>query len=726
MTAKRTIKSKVAVNKGRASKATSKKASLAKKTKAGVLKTATKSVPKTPAGRTSIGIGKLSQTTLKKIGAIAQVKHFKFTEDKPVRFDGRKIQTEHFKKGASAPANIEFSMEPIEGDYVLFHPTPGFTSQKTPMAQLSILVTIYNKGTETVDLDKVVLEYKKGNTTIKKNVYLPADKLLIEPLHAANWQNSREYHENGDVVFLEAPFPNKVKLSFYFKNYKGALSVTKKLKPYGQALGLPFSTSDFGEDEFVSGYSMHGGGSQVFAYDLGVAAFENKDWRGLLPNKDGSENDHFRIWGKPVKAMADGTVLHFENNIPNNWKPDGSDAGMKKQKDELWGSFDYGGGGNHFYIKHGKVVALYAHMQKGSLSKSLLKKGATVRKGAMLGKAGNSGNSSGPHLHIHIKAYKNDSEPEGGAFRPLLFNTGYVIGKEFYKTPKSNIHWSRLNAQGIPGAKGKASFVAMEHPYCSYPTTWGEVAKHGISNENYQTEFDKIWTCGYYPIWVDGFDVNGKTYFNTIFRPSKNVAWVARHNMTGAKYQAEFDKWAKAGYRLININSYLLHGKLRYAAIWKKDNSVKWMAYHGRSLSWHEANFEKHHKAGWVPVNVSCVYKSSKTFVAALWEKKKTGGFYLRPAMDLQAFKNYFKEYTAIKKFKLVYLDAYVKKGKPYLSGIWHKKASDYNAWWEKHHLSGSQYQSQYSSMLSKGCLTRCVAGYEDGNKARYEGIWAK
>jgi hypothetical protein len=266
----------------------------------------------------------------------------------------------------------------------------------------------------------------------------------------------------------------------------------------------------------------------------------------------------------------------------------------------------------------------------------------------------------------------------------------------------------------------------MDHPYCEYPTNWGEVSKHGVANSNYQEEFDKIWTCGYYPVWVDGFDVNGKTYFNVIFRPSKNVSWVARHNMDGKKYQAEFDKWVKAGYRLININSYLLSGKLRYAAVWKKDSSVKWMAYHGQPLAWHEANFEKHHKAGWVPANVSCVHIGSKTYVSALWEKKKTGGFYLRPDMTLQGFKDAFKDYTDKKKFKLVYLDAYVKGGKPRLSGIWYKNAPDYNSWWEKHHLSGAQYQTEYTSMLSKGYLTRCVAGYEDGDKAHYEGIWSK
>ncbi|MDN3725099.1 peptidoglycan DD-metalloendopeptidase family protein [Aequorivita sp. SDUM287046] len=716
MTAKKTIMAKASEKKVASAKTTTAR----KPASRSIIKPAEKSpIRKNPIGKSA----RVSATTLKNVGAIAQVRHFKFTEDKPTRFDPKMVHAQVFKRGANSPDNIEFVMEPTEGDVVLFHPTPGFTNQEPPLAQLSIRVRIYNKGSETVDLDKVVLEYKTENTTVKKDVFLPSDKLVIEKDHSATWQNSREYHENGDVVFLDAPYPNKVKLSFHFKNYTGALSVTKNIQPYSHALALPFSKADFGENEFVSGYSMHGGGSQVFAYDLGVAGYDKK-FTGLWDDK--KKNESYRIWGKPIRAMADGTVLHFENNIPNNWKPDGSDAGMKKQKDELWGSFDFGGGGNHFYIRHGNVVALYAHMQKGSLTSSLMKNGAKVKKGDVLGKAGNSGNSTAPHLHIHLKTYKSDSEPDSGAFRPLLFNTGYTIGKEHYKTPKSNINWSKLNNQGIPGKKSKASYVSMDHPYCEYPTHWGEVAKHGISNANYQSEFDKIWTCGYYPIWVDGFDVNGETYFNVIFRPSKNVAWVARHNMDGKKYQTEFDKWVEAGYRLININSYLLKGKLRYAAVWKKDNAVKWMAYHGQSLTWHEANFEKHHKAGWVPANVSCVSIGSKTYVTALWEKKNTGGFYLRPDMTLQSFKDAFKDYTETKKFKLVYLDAYVKAGKPRLSGIWYKNAPDYNAWWEKHHLSGAQYQTEYTDMLSKGYYTRCVVGYEDGNKARYEGIWSK
>lgn len=711
------IKKKVASKRAIAKKVGVVKKKIAVKTTSGTKITAIKR----PVVRRKVTPRKVSP------GGIARIQHYDFVGSKPFSLTTQNIKAEVFKRLKTAPSGINFNLEPKEGDYLVYHPTPGFTRLEGHLAQFSVRAVVYNTGTSTVDLDKVIIEYKKGAQTIKKDVFLPSDKLIINPGQGWVWQNSRPYHENGDVVFLDAPFPNKVKLSFYFKGYGGALAMTKNIKPYTQALSFPFDSKDFGKDEYVTGYSMHGGGDQVFAYDMGVQAYENKAWRDLHPNKDWSENKNFRIWGKPVRAMDDGVVLHFENQIPNNWKPDGSDAGMKKQKDELWGAFDLGGGGNHFYIKHGSLVALYAHLQKGSLNSKFTKNGAVVKKGDVLGKAGNSGNSSGPHLHVHVKTYKSDSDPEGGVFRPLLFNNGYVIGQANYPKPNSNINWSGLNKQGIPGLKSKACFIhpSDSHPYCAYPTNWGEVCRFGVIDSKYQEEFDKVWPCGYYPIWVDGYDVGNNTYFNVIFRPSKNIPWVARHHMGGAKYQTEFDKWGKAGYRLININSYLVKGKVRYAAVWRKNKGAAWFAYHGRSLSWHESNFKKYTKDGWVPKNVSCVSVGGKIYVTALWEKKNTGGFYLRPVMTLQQFKDAFNQYTNKEKFKLVYLDGYVHGSKPRLSGIWYKNAPNYNSWWEKYHLTGSQFQAEYNSMLNNGCLTRCIAGYNDGG-ARFEGIWSK
>jgi murein DD-endopeptidase MepM/ murein hydrolase activator NlpD len=636
----------------------------------------------------------------------------------------------------NAPQNVNISMEPKEGDYLVYELTPGFDFYEAPLAQLSVLAYIQNKNMQQVDLDKVTIEYKRNGQPVTKNIYLPSDKLIVEPNYTRSWQNGRDYHKSGDVVFLESPFPAEATFRFYFKGYTVPIVLKKKLKAYTTALDLPFAKKDLDTDEYWTGYSMHGGGDQVFAYDLGVGGYSD-GWNSRKEGKTGENNSDFRIWGKPIYAMADGYVLEALNVCPNNGAPIPNglsdadfDTAMTDQKNKYWGAYEDqgGGGGNHLVIRHGNLVALYAHMQKGTIGAKFLTKGAPVKKGELLGLAGNSGNSSGPHLHIHVKTYKDDDTPGGKFFRPLIFQDGFVIGQGDYASPKSNVAWSSLDKEGIPGLQGKSCFIwpGDDHPYCASPGNYGEVSRHGIAAASFQEEFDKIWTCGYYPVWIDGYDVGGNTYFNLICRPSKGVQWVARHAMSGASYQTEYNKWDQAGYRLLTIDSYKKGNQVAYAAVWVKDGAPEGLAYHGATLAWHEQNFKANADKGYVPVNVSCVSVGSETYVTALWEKKSVGGFYSRPAMTLQQYKDYFKDYSDTQKLKLVYLNAYTKGGVPMLSGIWYKNAPNYASWWAKHHLTPDAYQTEYKSQLDNGYLTRCVTGYADAGGARFEGIWSK
>src|SRR5438477_11709635 len=47
----------------------------------------------------------------------------------------------------------------------------------------------------------------------------------------------------------------------------------------------------------------------------------------------------------------------------------------------------------------GGYFAFYAHLQKKSVT---VRVGYQVKKGAVIGKLGNSGNTSGPHLYFHV------------------------------------------------------------------------------------------------------------------------------------------------------------------------------------------------------------------------------------------------------------------------------------------------------------------------------------
>ena len=103
--------------------------------------------------------------------------------------------------------------------------------------------------------------------------------------------------------------------------------------------------------------------------------------------------------------------------------------------------------GNHFYIQHGSDLVLYAHLQPGSLTQQFLQKGAVVKAGDKLGLAGNSGNSSGPHLHIH--AIKGTA-PWQGPPRPLQFRDICTIDRSILNPPDPSGPWAAVSGQCLP------------------------------------------------------------------------------------------------------------------------------------------------------------------------------------------------------------------------------------------------------------------------------------
>lgn len=610
---------------------------------------------------------------------------------------------------ANAP-KVELAVEPMEGNEIVYHFLPGWTSQEKATAQTSVLLYIKNKEANTITLQKVRFEYKVNGQNLSKEV--SAGNISINPNASKKFQNGREYHKIGDVLYFESGIPTSLTIKLFFSGFATPASMTKNLKPYATAFGLPFKASDLGTDEYWESASTHGGGSQVFAYDMGVEAYVNGKWTNLKSG-NGSANSDFRIWGKKIYAMADGVIKGFNNNVPNNPKPG-------EQAD--WDDYEHGGAGNHFYIQHGDVIALYAHMQKGTLNSVFMQVGKTVKKGDFLGLAGNSGSSSGPHLHIHIR---KETDIESGPFRPLLFNEGFTIGKSKLANPDANINWAELDKKGIPGKEGNRSFIwpSTKHPFCGYSPNAGFISKHGISDANYQAEFNKIYTCGFYPAQVDGYNVGNSTYFNVIFLPDGGKPWVARHNMSGATYQTEFNKWSGEGYRLVNVDCYLRNGAVTYAAVWRKDGGPAVTAYHGVSGAQHQTKFNDLVSKGWVPVNVSTVVVGGNAYITALYEKKSVNGMYHFFGMTMADYQAKFNQYSG-QGFKVVYVNAYNANGTARMNAIWYKTAP-FGSLVAKHGLTAAQYQTEFNTQTANGYRPFCVSGYDSGG-AKFAVIFVK
>ena len=89
--------------------------------------------------------------------------------------------------------------------------------------------------------------------------------------------------------------------------------------------------------------------------------------------------------GSPVHAVRDGVVMDVEEDF--------NSGGVDAEK--------YADKANHVRVLHDDgTMALYAHL---ALASVVVRPGARVRAGQLLARSGNTGLSSGPHLHFAIQ-----------------------------------------------------------------------------------------------------------------------------------------------------------------------------------------------------------------------------------------------------------------------------------------------------------------------------------
>jgi len=123
----------------------------------------------------------------------------------------------------------------------------------------------------------------------------------------------------------------------------------------------------------------HGSVSQRFAYDL-VLVLDGRFRDPKLPRKS---NESYYGYGQPLLAPGAGEVIRIVEGVADN-------------EPEVMGR----AGGNGVVIDHGfgEISSLW-HARPGSVR---VKVGDHVEAGQVIAEVGNSGRSSGAHIHVHL------------------------------------------------------------------------------------------------------------------------------------------------------------------------------------------------------------------------------------------------------------------------------------------------------------------------------------
>lgn len=137
------------------------------------------------------------------------------------------------------------------------------------------------------------------------------------------------------------------------------------------------------------------------------------DGDGLMVRGDGTRNTDYYCYNADVLAVADGTVVNVREGVPEG--PPGNELPVKITSQNAMGNsivIDLGDG----------RFGAYGHLIPGSIRVAVNDK---VTKGQVIGKLGNTGNSTGPHLHFHLC---NAHDPVFSEGLPFSFASYELMG----------------------------------------------------------------------------------------------------------------------------------------------------------------------------------------------------------------------------------------------------------------------------------------------------------
>jgi hypothetical protein len=176
-----------------------------------------------------------------------------------------------------------------------------------------------------------------------------------------------------------------------YLRYRGRLPNRDRHVPDAE-LTAPFEGEWTALNGGVTKRSSHSWGlvSQRYAYDFVIT-----DEDGDTHEGDGTALADYYAFGEPICAPADGTVVATEDSLrdyptPGSLFPE-------------WRTYEITG--NYVVIEHDDgEYSMLAHLQEASVA---VEPGDELEQGDVVGKCGNSGHSSEPHLHYQLMDRSN-------------------------------------------------------------------------------------------------------------------------------------------------------------------------------------------------------------------------------------------------------------------------------------------------------------------------------
>lgn len=212
-------------------------------------------------------------------------------------------------------------------------------------------------------------------------------------------------------------------------------------------LGPPFSGGIWLAGDGPANDSNHR--RSIFAIDGYIYSPERfaVDWVKIGSNGDtrhngNTKNENWWGWSEPILAVADGEITEVVDEFPDNTPRVLPPVTL----DNI--------AGNHIVLQIAQNrFVTYAHLQRGSIK---VRTGDHVHRGDVLALLGNSGNTSGPHLHLQLTDRNSVLQSQGIPFVFAAFT--YLGPGSDYPEKQVSTPW----VNSLPPGNGVLGFEAVQ------------------------------------------------------------------------------------------------------------------------------------------------------------------------------------------------------------------------------------------------------------------------
>jgi hypothetical protein len=453
----------------------------------------------------------------------------------------------------SAP-NLTVTVEPTAGNKLYYQAMAPSFNGGTARTKIIVRLRIKNNEGKKVRVTAIAFHFPgtnrdpipmKAETKALVPDDLPSGQTAIDNNGwinsgiTATWSNgtvnlSEDEHpeQSFNQVYLTGSVPSQISIHIKCQDFSTVVKKDFDLVRFKDptvegAFLFPFSVADLKSGEYFVTTGEHwanGGawGNQIYAHDISLQGTDDGSLSKLKAGIDSaSKNSDFRIWGIPVRAVADGTVEEaFDDSPTNKYTGDFPEKPVPTA--------------NHVWVKHGDMYVYYTHFQKDSIPENLKpvegQPKPFVRAGEMLGLAGNSGNASEPHTHIHCTQGAIE-----GNLRPFVFRKARILDTSESNPPASDGGWVRLDAEGI-SREEVAIWPESTWPGFKVPTAgitvrgdWGYKFWLGNDYDDFNSKGQEFFDNGYPMTYASSFLDNGHRRWVGIARKSNEgtTIWIS-------------------------------------------------------------------------------------------------------------------------------------------------------------------------------------------------------